>query len=99
MNSVTLPPYLIDTLMRDLVGHGRKPSAFVVFLYLWYCCAAQDKNSVAMSLQNIAEGCGLSKRAVQVALGYLKARRLVSIEKGGATEVRRYTVNEPWKRR
>src|SRR5690349_10544746 len=27
--------YVIDVLMRDLVGHDRAPSAFLVYLYLW----------------------------------------------------------------
>ena len=32
---LTLDPYVIETLMPDLVGHDKQPSAFVVFLYLW----------------------------------------------------------------
>ena len=29
-----LDAYIIDTLMPDLVGHDRQPSAFIVYLYL-----------------------------------------------------------------
>ena len=28
--TVTLDPYVVDTLMADLVGHDRQPSAFLV---------------------------------------------------------------------
>ena len=27
--------YVLDTLMADLVGHDRQPSAFLVYLHLW----------------------------------------------------------------
>ena len=30
-----LDPYITDVLMRDLVGHDRTPSAFIVYLWLW----------------------------------------------------------------
>ena len=32
---VTLDPYILDVLMRDLVGHDHTPSAFLVYLWLW----------------------------------------------------------------
>ena len=28
----TIDPYVIDTLMADLVGHDHRPSAFLVYL-------------------------------------------------------------------
>jgi hypothetical protein len=30
----TFDAYLVDSLMPDLVGHDRQPSAFIVYLYL-----------------------------------------------------------------
>ena len=35
MPAVELDPYVIDTLMADLIGHDRQPSAFLVYLLLW----------------------------------------------------------------
>ena len=32
---VTLDAYILDSLMPDLVGHDRQPSAFLVYLYLY----------------------------------------------------------------
>ena len=29
--TLTLDPYLTETLMRDLVGHDRRPAAFLVY--------------------------------------------------------------------
>ncbi len=36
MDTVTIPidPYVLDTLMRDLIGHDRRPSAYLVYLAL-----------------------------------------------------------------
>ena len=33
MSPVEIDDYVLDTLMADLVGHDRRPSAFVVYLY------------------------------------------------------------------
>ena len=41
MSAVPVDDYVLDTLMRDLVGHDRRPSAFLVYLYLWL--TARDK--------------------------------------------------------
>ena len=32
--AIALDSYVLDVLMRDLVGHDKKPSAFIVYLYL-----------------------------------------------------------------
>lgn len=32
---VLVDAYIVETLMPDLVGHDRQPSAFLVYLYLW----------------------------------------------------------------
>jgi DNA-binding GntR family transcriptional regulator len=51
---------------------------------------------VQVSLVDLAEGTGLSKRAVQDALGALVRRRLVSIARESITAVPVYTVHRPW---
>ena len=90
-----IDPYVIDVLLPDLVGHDRHPSAYLTYLYLLR--QTVDK-SAELSLTQIAEGTGLSKRAVQAALARLEARRLVGIERDSITSVGRYTVHRPWRR-
>jgi hypothetical protein len=95
---VPIDRYVIDTLMQDLIGHDRAPSAFVVYLYLWRHSVAERATTVQASLREIAEGTGLSKRGVQEALGVLARRRLIGIARTSITDVPVYTVNRPWAR-
>ena len=88
-----LDPYVIDTLMPDLVGHDRRPSTFLVWLLCWRLGGAPA------SLRELGEGTGLSKRAVQLALAKLVRRRLVQVERAGPTTVARYHALKPWRRR
>jgi hypothetical protein len=99
MSTLAVDGYVVRTLMPDLVGHDRQPSAFVVFLFLWERSAGTRQRTVALSLREIAEGTGLSKRAVQTALAMLARRRLVSARRDGPTAVPEYTVHRPWARR
>jgi DNA-binding GntR family transcriptional regulator len=99
VTSLAVDSYVVRTLMPDLVGHDRQPSAFVVYLLLWERSAGGRQRNVALSLREIAEGTGLSKRAVQTALGVLARRRLVTARRDGATAVPEYTVHRPWARR
>jgi DNA-binding GntR family transcriptional regulator len=95
---VGVDAYVFDTLMHDLIGHDRAPSAFVVYLHLWRHTLAMDSPSVRMSLRDIAEGTGLSKRGVQEALTILARRRLVGVARQGITDIPEYTVKQPWRR-
>ena len=92
-----LPAYVIDVLMRDLVGHDRAPSAFVVWLWLWRRSRAEGRPAVNASLQTIASETGLSKSAVQDAVRRLRARSLLRSERSGPTAPPRYEVLEPWR--
>lgn len=96
---LTIEPYVIDTLMPDLIGHDRRPSAFVVYLYLWRHTDGGRAESDAISLRAIAEGTGVSKRAVQNALRALARRRLISVSQMTPTSAPTYTVHRPWVRR
>ena len=91
-------PYLIDSLMPDLVGHDRQPSAFLVYLYLAHRVTRGRVRAVAVSLQGIAADTGLSKTAVQRGLRTLVRRRLLRIDKASRTAVPSYTVLRPWGR-
>lgn len=90
--------YVIDTLLPDLVGHDRQPSAILVYLYLTAAVEA-DGGKAGRSLQTIADGTGLSKRAVQEALRTLIRRRLVAARKSRPTDLAVWTVNRPWRSR
>ena len=93
---VTLDAYILDTLMADLVGHDRQPSAFLVYLSLWR--GMESSSTVQIALRDIAEATGLSKRAVQAALSWLVKRKLISVARASITAVPVYTVLRPWRR-
>ena len=95
---VPLDPYIADVLMRDLVGHDRASSAFIVYLWLWRGSRGEGRERIGASLQTIATRTGLSKSAVQAAVAHLKRRRLVTATRRHATEAPTYEVHEPWRR-
>ena len=95
---MSIDPYLTDVLMRDLVGHDRAPSAFLVYLWLWRMSRGEGRERVGASLQTIATQTGLSKSAVQAAVRRLVRRRLVSASRASATAAPVYEVLTPWRR-
>ena len=95
---LALDPYIVDTLMRDLVAHDRTPSAFIVFLWFWRHTHAQAREKVGASLADIAHATGLSKSSVQNAVRLLVRRKLVAPARAGPTVAPIYQVNETWKR-
>ena len=86
--------YIVDALMRDLVGHDHRASAFLVYLVL----AASEESAQRLSHAQLAERTGLSKRSVQDAVLHLVDRRL-RVTRRGATDVPRYEPLAPWRRR
>ena len=93
-----LDRYIVDTLMPDLVGHDRQPSAFLVYLYLWSRGRGASERRATASLQRIALDTGLSKSAVQYALRTLRRRKLVSSQQRSATSVPEHVLHMPWAR-
>jgi len=89
--------YLVETLMPDLVLHDRQPSAFLVYLYLWYRSSGKGA-PVRASHQDMVNATGLSKSAVQGAVRTLVRRRLLRASRDGVTAVPAYTVVRPWRR-
>jgi DNA-binding GntR family transcriptional regulator len=96
--TIPLDAYVVDTLMPDLVGHDRQPSAFLVYLYLWRQTHGSGMPTTQVALLDIADATGLSKRAVQDALGRLGKRDLIAVAREGITAVPVYTVLRPWRR-
>ena len=93
-----IDPYVLDTLMRDLVGHDRTPSAYLVYLQLFRRTHGSEKKAVSIALLDIADATGLSKRTVQSALAHLVYRRLIVVRRASITSVPEYTVLRPWRR-
>jgi hypothetical protein len=88
--------YITDVLLRDLVGHDRRPVSFLVYLWL---AAEQARRGAAVqiSYQELAENIGVSKSSVQAAVSWLRRRKLLSTTKENVTAVPRYTALTPWK--
>ena len=97
-DTVAIDTYIVETLMRDLVGHDRQPSAYLVYVFLWFETHGRKQRAAQMALIDIAEGVGLSKRGVQDALGHLSKRKLIGVERKSITAVPVYTVLRPWRR-
>ena len=94
-----IDPYVVDTLMRDLVAHSHSAAAFLVYLQLYRHTHGSGRESAAMSYAVLAELIGISKRSVQSALGHLLERRLIRRRKVRPTAVPVYTVLTPWIRK
>jgi DNA-binding MarR family transcriptional regulator len=91
-----LDDYVTDVLMRDLVGHDRRPVSFLV--YVWLAAEELRRNSVVqISYQELAEAIGVSKSSAQSAVSWLIRRKLLATSKHNATATPRYTVLSPWK--
>ena len=91
-----LDDYVTDVLMRDLVGHDRRPVSFLV--YVWLAAEERRRNSaVQISYQELAESIGVSKSSTQAAVGWLIRRKLLAASKENVTATPRYTVLSPWK--
>jgi DNA-binding MarR family transcriptional regulator len=93
-----LEGYVIDVLLRDLVGHDRSPAAFLVYLSLYALTYAAGRRSARLSLKQLAERTGLSKSAVQAALRILNRRQLLRTQHATRTAVPEYFVQRPWAR-
>lgn len=94
-----LDSYILDVLMRDLTEHERRPSAFLVYLHIWRHSVGAGQKTLSLSHQQLAEGTGLSKSAVQGAVRLLKRRKLLSAALKNPTATPVYRVERPWVRR
>ena len=97
MKQFRVDRYVVQTLMRDLVQHDRQPSAFLVYLHMWYQSAGRQARLQA-SHQSLADATGLSKSAVQAAIRTLARRRLIRATRDAPTAVPAYMVLRPWRR-
>jgi hypothetical protein len=97
MKPISMDAYIYQTLLRDLVGHDRRPAAFLMYLWLY----AEQKfhgEPVKASYAKLAEETGLSRSTAQSAVGWLVRRKLVSVKKDAPTATPVYSTQTPWLR-
>jgi hypothetical protein len=88
--------YVLESLMVDLVGHDRRPSAYILYLALLRLGA--DRGDIGISLQGLATATGLSKTAVQRSVAHLVRRQLIAVRSAGRAQAPYYQILQPWKR-
>jgi hypothetical protein len=98
MERLAFDAYVVDVLMPDLVGHDRRPAAFLVYLYLLRQAARSRRDEMAVSLQTIATNTGLSKSTVQAALRHLKRRELLNPDVTATAAFPVRAICRPWVR-
>ena len=96
--TIPIDDYVVDVLMRDIVGHDRQPAAYLVYLHLYGRAARAKWKPVPASLRSLAEETGLSKSAVQTALELLRRRELIKTESDHPTALPRHRVLRHWRR-
>ena len=84
--------------MRDLVGHSRSATAYLVYLQLYRQSIAIGRDTIMISHAMLADASGISKRAVQDAIVHLRERQLLKMSKTSPTAIPEYTVLTPWRR-
>lgn len=95
--TVPIDDYVLDVLMRDLVGHDQQPAAFLVYLFLFGRAARANWRPVAASLRMMAEETGLSKSAVHTAVTALRRNELIASRQAHATAVPEHEVLRHWR--
>jgi Helix-turn-helix domain len=96
MQKIAIDTYVIDILMPDLVGHDRRPAAFLVYLFLMGQAARTRRDVLSVSLQAIATHTGLAKSTVQSAIRHLRRRRLLDPEVVASPALPLRVILRPW---
>jgi DNA-binding transcriptional MocR family regulator len=96
--TIPVDDYVLDVLMRDIVGHDRQPAAYLVYLHLYGEAARAKWRPVPASLRTLAEATGLSKSAVQSALENLRRRELIVSVSEHSTALPRHRVLRHWRK-
>jgi len=95
--TIPIDDYVLDVLMRDIVGHDRQPAAYLVYVYLFGMAARQKWKPVTASLRALAEATGLSKSAVQTSLELLRRRQLIETRSDHSTATPKHRVLRHWR--
>jgi len=94
---VPIDDYVLDVLMRDLIGHDQKPAAFIVYLHLYSHAARNKWRRISASARTIADATGLSKSAVHAGLTHLRRRQLIATTADHVTATPRHRVLRHWR--
>ena len=95
---VPFDPHVFDALLPDLVGHDKRPAAFVLYAWLWAMTRGVQRKTAFFSYQTLSDRTGLSKSSVQRAAAWLERRQLLRIRRRSPTAVPEYAVLAPWLR-
>jgi DNA-binding MarR family transcriptional regulator len=95
--TILIDDYVLDVLMRDLIGHDQQPAAYLVYLYLYGQAARKKWKPVVASVRTLADATGLSKSAIQTALATLRRRELIISTRDHATATSRHRVLRHWR--
>ena len=96
--NIPVDDYILDVLMRDLVGHDQKPAAFMVYLHLYGQAARNGWRHISASVRTIADATGLSKSAVHGALTHLRRRELIATTADYVTATPWHRVLRHWRK-
>jgi DNA-binding MarR family transcriptional regulator len=90
--SIPIDDYVLDVLMRDLIGHDQKAAAYLVYLFLYGQSVRKGWRPVPASLRTLAESTGLSKSAIHTALAHLRRRKLIVSTRDRAATARHHIL-------
>jgi len=96
--TIRIDDYVLDVLMRDLVGHDQKSAAYLVYLHLHGQAARSKWRAISASVRTIADATGLSKSAVHTALIHLRRRQLIVTTANHVTATPRHRVLRHWRK-
>jgi DNA-binding GntR family transcriptional regulator len=95
--TIPIDDYILDILMRDLIGHDQQPAAYLVYLHLYGQAMRKKWKPIAASVRTLADATGLSKTAIQTALATLRRRELIVTTRNHATATSRHRVLRHWR--
>ena len=96
--SLSIDDYVLDVLMRDLIGHDQKPAAYLVYLHLYGQAARSKWRPISASVRMIADATGLSKSAAHAALTHLRRRQLIATSADHVTATPRHRILRHWRK-
>src|SRR4029453_2133314 len=96
--TIPIDDYVLDVLMRDLIGHDQQAAAYLVYLYLYGQAARKKWKPVAASVRTLADATGLSKSAIQTALANLRRRELIVTTRDPGRAPPRHCVLRHWRK-
>jgi DNA-binding MarR family transcriptional regulator len=95
--TIPVDDYVLDVLMRDMVGHDQQPAAYLVYLCLYGQAVRKKWKPVVASVRTLADATGLSKSAIQTALATLRRRELIITTRDHVTATSRHRVLRHWR--